>query len=152
MRQHKQGISKDTRQSYLMSFGINLMNIKPGWHPDWDRNLGFNIARLLFFAGVTKIEHNIRESRKFDFLPHIDLPINKCNILSYPFVDSSCILDRFKIDKKRPLIWTVLEKCNVGITGSNRDDYTQTSNPKHKNLLADIVLHFNYFKEHFIFE
>ena len=80
MSKYKQRISENARQSYLMQFSINLMNIKPGWHPDWDRNLGFKIARLLFFARVTKIEHNIRDSRRFDLFADIDLPINKCNI------------------------------------------------------------------------
>lgn len=143
----KQKVNKNWRQQSLTSHLRNLLSIKPGWHPDWDRNLGFKIARVLFLAGVTKIEHSIWESRRYSLDIWNDAPLKKTNILNYPAIDSSCISDCN--DKSRPLLWTILDKFNIGITGTSHDAFTQTSNVEHQNLLADIVLHFNYFNDNF---
>ena len=107
-----------------------------------DANLGHKIAKILFLSGIKSIEHNVYENAARDFNHHC-VPTHKCCIINSPTVNSE-ILHSYnkKVKPDRPILWSLLDLIGVSVTGSSSQDSTTTSNIKHKNLLADIVLHF----------
>lgn len=148
---YKHKISKSSyinHAEYLKS-ALSYLNLNnPKWHRDWKRNLGYKIARVLFLAGVKKVEHTYWDMRKYDLMCN-EPPLHKQTVKFSPNIDSSVLKIVDKIDKNRPLIWSILEKFNIGVTGSAHDDCCYVSNVEEMNLLADITLHFNHFKNNF---
>ena len=92
-KSYKHKISKSAyinHKTYLKSAltALNLNN--PKWHPEWKRNLGYKIARVLFLAGVKKIEHTYWDLRQYDLMLN-EPPLHKQTIRISPNIDSSVL-------------------------------------------------------------
>ncbi|MFM9826313.1 hypothetical protein [Flavobacterium sp.] len=153
-KSYKHKISKSAyinHKTYLKSAltALNLNN--PKWHPEWKRNLGYKIARVLFLAGVKKIEHTYWDLRQYDLMLN-EPPLHKQTIRISPNIDSSVLEIFDKMDKSRPLIWNILSKFNIGVTGCGHENFCTVSNVEEMNLLTDILIHFNHFNNNFEIE
>lgn len=135
-----------------LRYCFNILFGRPlDWHPDHLKNLGYKIARILFLAGVKKVEHDIWWMRASELHPADGQPpLKKSNIFIYPSVKvpQDEIIIKY-LENDRPFIWEILNKLNIGFCGASNGKYSQVSTVKDANLLADIVLHFNYFKKYF---
>lgn len=132
---------------------IRSLELDPKLNRDWKKHLGYKLAKILFFAGATKIEHGVDWHRRFDIYTN-QPPLHKQTICIYPHIDSSieALKIEDKIDQARPLIATILSNLGIRYSGGFFDTHTHLSAVNEMDLFADIVLYFNYFKDHFIIE
>lgn len=145
---YKHLIKNSKQELNIAIYQLRLHN--PKWHPDWEKFLGYKLARILFLAGVTEIKHGISFGQNFNLFVG-EPSLQKQTIYIYPHINSSLdsLQIKDKIDKSRPLIWTLLNKFGFGITGTAHTAFTQISSIKNQELYSDIVLYFKYFQEHF---